>query len=227
MELARVPRPWTAAFVLGCAAAVASGCHSVEATHVERVRDGCGWLTTPLHGIPVTVRLPSHLEIKIIENRYYDPVTQKFLSDNGQPVATRHVLYEVREKEEVFLVDPVRPAAGDAEAHATFENQFFKTLSGKVDDQTIKAVSSAIKDITGEIAKLPGGKSTAAGAADVSLVPIESLVAVREFDVYKSDLSAQVQEFLHMYLNDCNPPCPPPLIVLPAAGPALGLVLPK
>src|SRR5713101_2306612 len=124
--------------------AAAAGCHSVQSTQIERSPEECGWKLTRLYGIPITVKLPSHLEIKIVENRYYIPDLNDFLRDpSNNIVTTRHVLYEVREKDEVFTVDTMRPAAGTAEVHATMDSQYFTSLKGKIEDKTIEAITNS------------------------------------------------------------------------------------
>src|SRR5690349_6334477 len=94
------------------------GCMSVSSTNVTRNPFGCGWTTKHLRGAPVTVSVPSHLEIRVKEIRYIygdallmDKVPIQVdgaVALKEVPAVTREVEVFVREKKEVFTVDFVR-----------------------------------------------------------------------------------------------------------------------
>lgn len=188
-------------------------CKSAVSTHVTPNPNGGGWCTNKLRGVPVTVKVPTHLEIRVVERRFLAKDGKGALTTaDKHPVVARHVEMDVREKDEVFTVDAVRPASGTLAMKATFDEneQFFKTYNSKVEDKTIQSITDALKNITGEIAKLPGGKSTSyRGPETEQWKYVEHLVAVMMFDVHDPNLEAHVREFLHLHINGCTPDCQP------------------
>ena len=100
----------------------------MSSTYITKNPFGCGWQTKHLRGAPVTVWVPSHLEIRIKENRYLFDGTL-VMDETGKAATTRHVEIQVREKREVFTVDFVRPGAGTAEITADFKNQYLSNVT--------------------------------------------------------------------------------------------------
>ena len=41
-----------------------------ESTHVVHKPRECTWETKKLHGVPITVKVPSQLEVRVIETKY-------------------------------------------------------------------------------------------------------------------------------------------------------------
>jgi hypothetical protein len=204
-------RPINLAAALALFLATATGCTSISTTHVKRDPFTCGWDTKHLRGVPVTVKVPTHLEVRVIETQYLfgrSPITI-----HGVPFATRRVEYAVREKDEIFTVDFVRPAAGTGSADISFDGQYFKTVNGNIDDRTLRDITAGIKNIFGTIGKLPGAKAPIAltglkTVADVTdIKTIDSVIAVRLFDVNDPGMVELVHEFLQTYLTGCTPPC--------------------
>ena len=188
------------------------GCRSAVSTHVIPDPAKCGWRKKRLEGIPVTVKVPTHLEVLVSERRYINPDATPIMSADACPLAARFVTLNVREKDEVFTVDAVRPAAGTLTYSASFKGQFFKTFNSRVEDKTIESITNAIQNITTELGKLPKAKSTGfATADDVKLPYVDHVLAVREFDVHDPSLESEVREFLQTYLNGCAPSCAAPV----------------
>lgn len=225
-----------------------SSCTSAVSTHVTPDPVRGGWATNNLRGIPITVKVPTHLELRVTERRYIDSngkyvritprnqetstppapganppngstnsnsnasagvQTQTSITDN--PIlSTRSIEVTVREKDEVFTVDAVRPASGTLAYQAEFRGQYFKTFNSKVEDKTLESITNAIKNITGEVEKtskaLSAGSIVDSSGKEIPFV--DHLVAVKLFDVYDPMLAQSVREFLHTYVNGCNPPCP-------------------
>jgi hypothetical protein len=196
-----------AAFLSG-----ASACTSISSTHVKRNPEACGWDTKHLRGVPITVKVPTHLELKVIETQYL--FGNSPICVNGIPHATRRVEHTVREKDEIFTVDFARPAAGTGSADITFEGQYLKSVNGSIDDRTLRDITGAIKNIFGTLGKLPGAQPPIAltglkGIGDVAEIQaIDSVIADRLFDVTDPMLAEHVREFVHTYLNGCAVPCP-------------------
>jgi len=199
-------------FCVGCSAVLLSGCRSAISTHVEPDPIEGGFKTTRMRGIPVTVKVPTHLEVRVIERRYY--------ASNTLFHTVRIVEHEIREKDQVFTVDSVRPAAGNLTYASILENkenpQFFSKFDTKIEDNTIKSIADLVPklpDVLANLKKASAVSKTVAvsGVADVptaDVTVIDSLVAVKVFDVHAPDLSSCVQGFLDQYVNACAPLCP-------------------
>ena len=52
------------------------GCRSAVSTHVIPDSECGGWTTKKLRGVPVTVKVPTHLEVRVIEERYLEKGTE-------------------------------------------------------------------------------------------------------------------------------------------------------
>jgi len=135
-------------------------------------------------------------------------------------VTTRDVEVFVREKKEVLTVDFVKPAAGTADLTVDYNEltPYPTKVSGAVTDNTIKDITSAIKNITGTIGKLPGAtppialSSAPSGMRKAENVKtIESVIATRLFDIHEAGVQEQIHEFLHTHLNGCRPGCVAPV----------------
>jgi hypothetical protein len=203
-------RPAASACLLGasCLLIAQVGCQSAVSTHVAADSYEGGWKTKSLRGIPVTVKVPTHLELRVIERRYYT-------EGSSEPFhVARIVEHEIREKDRVFTVDSVRPAAGTATYSASLENsknpQFFSKFDTKIEDSTVKSISALVPklpDVLANIKKATQVSRTIAEAPDTA-IKLDSLVAVKLFDVNAPDLAQCVQAFLDQHVNNCAPPCP-------------------
>lgn len=177
------------------------GCRSAASTYVQPDPERGGWTTRHLRGVPITVKVPTHLEVRVVERQYL-----ALGKEGEQPsvlTCARRVELDVREKDEVFTVDAVRPGAGTLNYKATFNKQYFKTFDSKVEDKTIESITNAIATITPSLKNLAApakGKSSSADSADEKLPFIDHLVAVRVFDVHDHGLEAAVRDFLACYL---------------------------
>ena len=197
--------------ISSCAALLAAisalGCRSAVSTHVEPDPVNGGWAKTHLRGIPITVTVPTGLEIRIVEHRYFEVpsgcVPQPVLDWNLQPLITRHVEYDIREKQEVFTVDAVRPAAGTLTYSSDFKGQYFTDFNAKNNDTTIDTITAALKNITSVLPTPPKGKSTASSPEQANMPYTSHIVAARIFDVHDPCLTQAVQEFVDEYVNRC------------------------
>ncbi len=196
------------------------GCRSAVSTHVAPAPGGVGWETRKLRGVPVKVTLPTHLEITVIEQQFYDPAGKVLLSgtDGVSVLKGRRVEVAVRERDQIFTVDAVRPAAGKLTYTAEFENQYFKSFNTKVEDQTIQDITKVIGNLAPTIEKARAGaaKSLAVAGGAANVKPIESVVASQIFDLRDPGLESRVQQFLQTYVNGCAD-CPVPPVVVTAA----------
>lgn len=189
-----------------------TGCRSTVSTHVTPDPLEGGWNTKKLRGIPVTVMVPTHLEVRVIERRFYQPGGD-FAAVPG--ATTRLVQQTVREKEQVFMVDAVRPAAGTLTHSAGFDNtqnpQFFSSYNSRVDDKTISTIAKLIPGLPDVFANLKKARAVADGGvtpgdASLAMAYTDHLVAVKVFDVNDPSLTECVRQFMAEHVN-CHPVC--------------------
>ena len=103
---------------LGLSILLAPGCASIKSDMVTRDESNQCWEVRHLTGVPVTVRLVTHLRVEIIESHY--------LKSDGTPVASvvgREVKHTPISTPKIFTVDFKRPAAGYLKYNATFTDE--------------------------------------------------------------------------------------------------------
>lgn len=189
--------------------ALGSGCHSASSTHVLPNPETGGWDTKKIPGIPVTVKVPTHLELKVIKRTYINPGT----FDEIQSV--RFVKEHIHHKDQLFMVDSVRPASGLLTMSAKMQekNQFFSTYNTKIEDNTIKTITSLVPNL-GEVlgnlkkARVIADDTNAILQAEEGMdIPyVDSVQAVKVFEVNSPSLTDDVREFLATHIN-CAPDC--------------------
>lgn len=209
-----------------------TACSSVHSTHIERNAACCTWKTTRLHGIPTKIKVPTHLQVTVFEKKYVkaDGNNLQFVAnENGEDLRTYRVETIFIEKEEIFTVDPVRPAAGLGYSSTSLNDKnAVSSIKGKIDDQTIEAINYSVNKLAGisgatapnrtAVGTLPS-PSTAKSAnlaepnATNTISDHETVIAVRWFDIYDPELQIQIHEFLRERINGCNAPCTPPTYV--------------
>lgn len=194
--------------------AAVTGCRSAVSTHVTPDPVHGGWDKKKIRGVPVTLKVPTHMEVRVMQRRYLDPKSGLTLQE------AVYVEDEIRHKDQLFFVDAVRPAAGISTSGFTAQTdqQFFASYNTTVDDQTIKTITKLVPEL-GEIIKNvkkaksiseTGGKIPTAD--DVGGIPyFDKLVAVKVFDVNLPSLTDDVRAFMDTYINNCRPACPAPV----------------
>lgn len=188
---------------------VTIGCRSAVSTHVIPCPDGVGWEQKRIRGVPVMVKLPSHVEVVVFERRYVTSDGKSLCCDElkTRELVTKHVEYNKIEKDEVFVVDSVRPAAGTLAYSATFNGQFFKTFNSKIEDKTIEEITKIVNALPKP--PIPGAKA-AASASGSNISEIDRILVVKVFAITDPQLECNIQDFVNGYLNDCTIPCTSP-----------------
>jgi hypothetical protein len=191
---------------------LAAGCSSIHSTHLKRNEEACGWDTTHLHGIPITLDVPDKFKVEIVETQYYHSTSKRIVSNaaDGSPVITRSVTVDVTLKKEIFTVDFVKPASGQLTTSADLDSksQYFTEINNKITDTTIDSITNAINTIGSSITPLLSGKSSAQLSDFNDLQPVPKTVAVGFFDVNDRHALEKIHEFLCQHLNGCAPTCP-------------------
>lgn len=155
------------------------GCASMRSTMLNRteadtfVKNGL-----PTKGVPVTVRVPSHLDVWVVETMYYDASERKLNEDDKEhpfvefkaiefPVDVNRNL-KLRTKlirtEKVMTVDFVRPAAGIGEYNVKFDQagqddksrqQYITQFESMIYDRTMEDTANLVASLVPNVAAQP------------------------------------------------------------------------
>jgi hypothetical protein len=214
-----VNRTGPLSFVL-CLAVLTAGCSSISTTHLKRNEDTCGWDTTHLHGIPITIDVPDKFRVEIVESQYFHAKSNRIVSNasDNKPVSTRKATVSVTLKKEIFTVDFVKPASGQLSTSVDLDpkSQYFTEINNKITDTTIDSIANAINTIGSSIQPLIGGKSSALVGDFTGVTEIPRTVAVGFFDVNDRHALEKIHAFLcqHINGNGCAPTCPAQPVVV-------------
>ena len=140
--------------VMACGALGIAGCNSISSTALNRTdgdvfvgtsngNGGPRCITKPFKGVPITVRVPTHVDIVVKEkvDLYYQGGE---LSSIKPCRRTLFVEPELIQTEKVFTVDINRPFSGDADYTLDFDPagknpQYFTQVKAKIVDTTSTA----------------------------------------------------------------------------------------
>jgi hypothetical protein len=195
-----------------------SGCTSFRSTMINRL-DGGSWIGNSngtakrdgaarhFKGIPITLEVPTHLEVFITETVY------RKLNDQGQSVVWDEPLdvrlYNVRTNvirtKQLFTVDFKRPAAGSLELTADMsDEQYFKKISSKLQDDTINQSAQLLSTVVRAVSTSAGGPTQ----DQLKKMPNVSRefrdVAYKRFDINAPDFEWAVECFVNEQLSKCH-----------------------
>jgi hypothetical protein len=187
-----------------------TGCSSIKSTLLERDATNTGWTSLKTCGVPVTLKVITHLRVTVTENRLFTMNMKESkwvpLEDaQGCAVTERSWAMEEIKTDKVFTVDFKRPAAGTIKYDAKFSNQYFTEFSNEVEDRTIAEISSAIQGIISVLPKksgAPGGGETrgfTTGLPEIKRFP--TVIAVAVFAVDEPNWELQMTDFLAQHLS--------------------------
>ncbi|NOX54284.1 MAG: hypothetical protein GXP27_07540 [Planctomycetes bacterium] len=185
---------------------VLSGCKSLHSRLLYRDETNSCWVQSKLRGVPITLKVPTHLKVEIVEKTLLTTDGSGKAQPVSLPAGTtlRDVRTDLIFTEKIFTVDLERPAAGLLKYTAEFEGQYFKKLQSELEDVTIEETSEAIERILGGIAPqgLVGVPTAARPTGKEPLVKeIDSVVAAAVFELDAPDFEVKLEEFLNAYLN--------------------------
>jgi hypothetical protein len=208
------------------------GCNSFSSTLLQRFDDNSfagqsngqslpHQQTRPFKGIPITLTVPTHLDVFIDETYFVRLTPEKADELLSGKVRFLDVRTEVVESEKVFTVDFKRPASGILDLDMTFdqEEQYFQKIASELSDTTItdaaNLVSTSMKAISGlQAASNSGGsRSDADLLKRLRAVPIEMdvrVVAYHRFDINSPTFEEDLCGFVNDHLNawDVGPAMP-------------------
>ncbi len=173
-------------------------------------------------GVPVSLRIPTHLELKVIETTYWE----KKEIPGGKPTlvplrtsrATRSVDHELCYTEKIFTVDPVRPGAGLQSFGFSFTSSengndadngkgYLRKVEYKIDDQTIQESANLVSNVLGLVSAF----QTSANRAQPNkgtLISTDRTVAYGRFDINSCNFEGDVAAFLDCHVNQVSGNCP-------------------
>lgn len=210
--------------LLGC---LSIGCTSTTSTMLQRMDNDQALGSSngnpkpfqaakPFKGIPVTVRVPTHVDIAVKETLFFNmpELTPVCLSSRHLALTAEYVF-----SDKIISVDPKRPAAGTEEHSIGFQTanseprdrQFFSKIDYDVDDKTIKTIDNILKNVVPNLGfKNPKASKTAAGETNdatrqpETLKSIERVVAWKRFDISSPGFESDVASFVSHHMNNCN-----------------------
>jgi hypothetical protein len=184
------------------------GCTSISSTMLTRDETDQCWEKHPhLHGIPITLKVPTHVKMFVFDKHLLERVDHRDGSAEVLPVnldvPIREFGHEFLYTEKIFTVDFKRPAAGSYNLRLDMnEQQYFSKIEHDVTDETISKVTGLISQL------FPGGKMFDTVSNNVGAKPkfkeVKSLVAAGVFNIDAPDFEQQVASFLNCHLNKAH-----------------------
>ncbi len=193
--------------LLGLLLMVNTGCNSIQTTFLQQ--NECGQLVKnsqhARRGVPVMVKVPTHVEVKIIQTDIWridsqDKASKKLVH---VPEATsRRAEIETVFTEQMFLINPKRPASGTGE----FALGLSEDGKGILRSANYKAVDTTLKDsanlLTTAISTL-GGVKTSIDRDSARIVSAERTVTYRRFPI-DQNTESEIEQLLEQYINRCS-----------------------
>jgi hypothetical protein len=200
-----------------------NGCTSIESTMVTRDEANHAWERhNCLNGIPITLKVPTHLKLYIYEKHFLEAITKEddpkqleYIGPVNLDVVVRDFAHEFMVTEKIFVVDFKRPPAGSANLRVDMtDEQYIAEIQHDITDQTIEQVSGLLGAFIGKGGNLASAANVEQPPASYApdLTEINSLVAVGIFEIDAPDFEQKVQQFINCHLNKSHdawvvPPC--------------------
>lgn len=200
----------------------ALGCNSIRTTPLDRTEAGnlvCGNHSECLKGVPVMLKVPTHIEVKIYQRDYWYTNKKNVLVPIAQQTPTRFVETDVQMTEQMFLVDPKRPAAGTGLYAFKFNSSaedkdagrgYLKGISYQAEDETLTRSADLLTSLAGLLGKPPGavGDKTSNGRdrtdGDVKPYSTDRVVKMKRFDINSPTVDQDIRDFLDLHMNNCH-----------------------
>jgi len=185
------------------------GCASSESNVLTRNEMNNDWsMIKHVKGIPITVKIPTHLKLYVFEKYYLQEVAVGGVSEIRAVelnVPVRDFAQDFVFTEKVVMVDFKRPAAGEFELEVDLsDDQYIEKIRHDVTDQTIERVTELVgKLVPGGVADLASAPE-GSGVIDSKIKEIKSVVAVGVFEIDAPDFEAQMAEFLNCHVNNAH-----------------------
>ncbi len=189
---------------------ILTGCSAVK-TKFMRVNE-CGDLVEANgkceHGVPVVVKSPTHIMVKICQVDFYKVTGNSF--ERMKEATVRKVCIDKIDMGKVVMLDPKRPISGQGQFSMTFDAEGNGTLV----DASYKAVDETIKNV-GELAKAGAAlvaldsQTSAPTTQPISNIRVietsERVIAMRVFPI-DSCGTGEIEAFVYHWINcDLSP----------------------
>lgn len=189
------------------------GCSSIRTTVLERTPEHqlVENPDRPLKGMPVMLRVPSHLDVTVNEVHTWvkgpkDVEAMQLTSGRAQ----FDVDCKLIEIEKMFVVDPLRPLSGDQEYgfgfyQPTTENSAIHP--GQLKSMAYKSVDTSIRDVAAlagaviQRVRQASAQNTTSVSSPAPVFTTSCVVAFRRFDINEPDFEESVRAFLSEAVN--------------------------
>lgn len=201
-----------------------TGCNSIRTSVLHRLDNDSVVVQETnknLRGLPVKLKVPSHIGVTIYEEQVLIASTKK---DNSDTTATGYSLIsfnppqikvdtELCYTDKVFLVDFKRPGGGVLDVTgAEFDNQqYFKDVQASVEEQTLADIGTALQTVQGlQINPVPNQNGETADPTDASTEEDDSangvdfqksVIAYKRFDISEPGWEDRMNCFIQQYLG--------------------------
>lgn len=208
------------------------GCQSFSSTMLNRLGDNsfignsngyadCANGARPFKGIPITLQVPSHLDVFIDEVYYLQGETKTCgegedqtisyttinepLSDDSSRTRILNVRTKLIKTKKVFTVDYKRPGSGSLNSNTTFsDEQYFKSITNSLTDTTITDSAALLDTVLKGVSTDAAGPTAEQMEAFKDVVRDTRVVAYKRFDINEPDFEMQVEAFVNQHLNNCD-----------------------
>lgn len=181
-----------------CVITASLGCTSIQSTMVTRDESNQIWERhNCLNGIPITLKVPTHLKVYVFHIHYLDRIGDKVVPVELD-VVVKDFAHELMYTEKIFFVDFKRPPAGSSNLRVDMtEEQYIDELQHDITDRTLSDTSKLLAAFTGA----NGLNAETASTIALTRKEIRSLVAVGFFEIEAPDFELKLQHFIDCHVN--------------------------
>ena len=194
------------------------GCNTFRTTAIDRCEHDTLVVNPdkPMKGIPVSLKVPTHLELKVIETTYWEkqdiPGSKPTLVPLRTCRPTRSLEHELCYTEKIFLVDPAKPVAGEQKYGFTFKSNassdaddmgkgYLNKVTYKIDDKTITETANLVANSLKLLNAFPISANGARPNTS-DLISTDRTIAYLRLDINSPTFEQEVTEFLDCNLNN-------------------------
>lgn len=192
------------------------GCNTIRTTFLKQ--NECGQIVKePTHfkrGLPVMLEVPTHVDVRIVQTDYWE------VDDNGNDpkklvhlseATSRSVDIEQIFTEQMFLLDPKRPAEGTGQFKFGFnkldatgkgkDNGTLNSVQYRAEDKTLTATADLLTTTLNTFST-PGLKRTSINSETSNMITNTRTIALKRFPVGKEH-EEEISAFIEQYINGC------------------------
>ncbi len=204
-----------------------SGCVAMKSQMWSRAEDDNLYPDSekPIRGLPVMLKVPSHIEVVIRETLYATHEVGATPEKSQVKVIKLarpdlEVDAQLKYTEKMFVVDPVRVASGtgsygfgfsapdkttpilNANGASNSGHGYLHTLDYKADDKTITTSATLLQSILSF--NTPEAANKKSFVENFGVIEIKRVVAFHRFDLGSPTVDEEIHAFLQEHMNCCN-----------------------